>query len=107
LHPAASNPRGLGLCKNRHGFEGWLKNIICETEEWIEDLIEIIERRPDNDRRGRRIKLKLPPGGMQALLMQTELNASEPPGTVHVFDITQTDTSGRRGGIRVGAVVIS
>jgi len=25
---------------------------------------------------------------------------------VHVFDVVQTDTSGRRGGIRVGAVVV-
>ncbi|HME23602.1 MAG TPA: hypothetical protein VKI44_20130 [Acetobacteraceae bacterium] len=106
LRPATSDPRGLGLRKNRHGFEGWLAKIVCEAEEFIEDLVEIVEGRPDDDHRGRRIRLTLPPNGLQPLLMQTELDASEPPGTVHVFDIVQTETSGRRGGIRVGVVVV-
>jgi len=106
LRPATSAPRGLGLRKNHHGFEASLAKIICEAEEFIEDLIEIVEGRPYGDRRGRRIKLTLPPRGLQPLLMQIEFDAGETPGTVHVFDVVQTDTSGRRGGIRVGAVVV-
>jgi hypothetical protein len=107
LLPATSAPLGLGLRKNRHSCEGWLARIVCEAEELIEDLIEVVEGRPDEDgRRGRRIKLSFPPHGLQSLLMQTELDASEPPGTVHVFDIVQTEASGRRGGIRVATVAV-
>jgi len=106
LQPATLDPRGLGLRKNRHRCEGWLGTIVCEAEEFIEDLIAMVEGRPDHDRRGRRITLTLPPNGLQPMLLQTELDASETPGTVHVFDIVQTDPSGRRGGIRVGAVVV-
>ena len=69
-------------------------------------LIEAVEGRPDDDRRGRRINLTLRPHGLQPLLLQMELDASEPPGSVHVFDIVQTETSSRRGGIRVGAVIV-
>ena len=106
LRPAVSEPRGLGLRKNNHKCEGWLAKIICEAEEFFEDLIELVEGRPDDDRRGRLIKLTLPPNGIQPLLMQTEIDASEPTGTVHVFDIVETEASGRRGGIRVATIVV-
>jgi hypothetical protein len=94
LRAARSGPRRLVLHKNPHLFEGWLATIISDAEEFIED--------PD----GRRVTLALPPNGLQPMLLQMELDESEAPGTVHVFDIVQTDPSGRRGGIRVGAVVV-
>jgi hypothetical protein len=61
LRPATSNPRGLGLRKNGHKCEGLLAKIICEAEEFFEDLIEVIEGRPDGDHRGRRPAPYRPP----------------------------------------------
>ncbi len=106
MQPATSDPRDFGLHKYSPRCEGYLAEIICEAEECFEDLIETVEGRPDCERHGRRIKLNLPPNGLQPLLLQIEIDGGEPVGTVHVFDIVQTETSGRRGGIRVGAVVI-
>lgn len=106
LRPATSRPRGFGLRKNPHRCEGWLAKIICDAEEFVEELIAKVEGRPDVEKRGRRIALKLPPKGIQPMLFQMELNESDQPGSVHVFDIVQTDQSGRRGGIRVGVVVV-
>lgn len=47
LRPATSGPRGLGLRKNSHKYESFSVKIICEAEEIIEDLLEVIEGRPD------------------------------------------------------------
>ena len=51
----------LGLRNNGHKCEGLLAKIICEAEEFFEDLIEVIEGRPDGDHRGRRPAPYRPP----------------------------------------------
>jgi hypothetical protein len=60
-----------------------------------------------------RLRLAWPPDQTQfapkwaaTAIAKIEIDGGEPVGTVHVFDIVQTETSGQRGGIRVGAVVI-
>jgi hypothetical protein len=108
LKPATKPPKVVGLSKNPHRCEGWLAKIICEAEEIVEEVIEAVERLLGVGGKwpGHRLKLTLPPNGMQPLLFQTELDAGEAPGTVHVFDILQTDETGERGGIRVGVVVV-
>ena len=77
------------LRKNPHRCDGWLATIICEAEEFIEDL---------NDRRGRRVTLTLPPNSLQPMLLQVELDKGEAPGTMHVFGRVQTDPSGEAAG---------
>jgi len=110
LRPAASAPRQLRLRQSPHAHEGWLGRIIYEAEEILEEVVEAIERLAGwehrDDRHGRRLRLTMPPKGLQPLLFQADLDTGEAPGSVHVFDIVQTDANGRRGGIRVGAVVV-
>jgi hypothetical protein len=110
FRPAAAPPRTLRLRRSTHECKGWLARIVCEAEEILEDAVEAVEGLVgwghDDDRHGRRLKLTLPPKGLQPLVLQTDLDTSEAPGSVHVFDIVQTDADGRRGGIRVGAVIV-
>jgi hypothetical protein len=108
LKPATKPPKAISLRKNTHHCEGWLAKIICEAEEIVEEVIEAVERLLGVGGKwpGHRLKLTLPPNGMQPLVFQAEVDADEDPGTVHVFDIQQTDETGERGGIRVGVVVV-
>lgn len=103
LKPASSPPRSLRLARHEWKPHGWLAKIIHEAEEIVEELLGV-EKHPFGG--GHQLHLKLPSQGLQPLEMAVELDPSEPPGTVHAIDITQTDANGARGGIRVGVVVI-
>ena len=101
--PASSGLKGLRLSKNTYECKGWLGKLIREAEKILEEVIEAVDH---PFRHSSRLRLHLPPNGVQPLLLQIELDAALPPGSVHAFDITQTEASGKRGGIRVGAVVV-
>jgi hypothetical protein len=103
LQPASSGLKGLRLSKNTYECKGYLARIILEAEEIAEEVIEALEH---PFRHTSRLRLKLPPKGIQPMLLTVELDASLPPGSVHTFDITQTDETGKRGGIRVAAIVV-
>jgi hypothetical protein len=92
LTPASSGVTGLRLAKNTHKFTASLSKIIRPAEKIVES--------------GSSLRLSLPSEGIQPLLLQVELDPTLAPGSVHVFDITQTDATGKRGGIRVGAIVV-
>jgi hypothetical protein len=102
LQPAASPPKSLRLARHDLHHHGWLAKLIHEAEEIIEELLGL-ERHPFGG--GHQLHLSLPPGGLQPLRVTVELDPSEPPGTVHAIEITQTDANGARGGIRAGVVV--
>jgi hypothetical protein len=105
LQPAPSSGlKGLRLTRNTYECKGWLARLIREAEEILEEVIEAVEHPFPHSSR---LRLRLPPNGVQPLLLQLELDDALPPGSVHVFDITQTDSTGKRGGIRVGAIVVS
>jgi hypothetical protein len=106
LRPAKSQPHGFGLRKNPHRLTGHLATLIGEAENFTEDRIEKVDGRPGENRRGQRIGLTLPHGGLQSLLLELELDGTEPVGTVHALDVVQTGSSNRQGGIRIGAVVV-
>jgi hypothetical protein len=91
------------LTRNTYECKGWLARLIREAEEILEEVIEAVEHPFPHSSR---LRLRLPPNGVQPLLLQLELDDALPPGSVHVFDITQTDSTGKRGGIRVGAIVV-
>ncbi len=103
LQPASSGLKGLRLSKNNYECQGHLARLILEAEEIAEEVIEALEH---PFRHTSRLRLKLPPKGVQPMLLRVELDASLPPGSVHTFDITQTDKSGKCGGIRVAAIVV-
>ncbi len=103
LQPASSGLKRLRLTKNTYKLKGHLAGIIREAERIVEEAIEaVVHPFPRNSR----LRLHLPPGGVQPLLLEIELDAALTPGSVHAFDITQTEADGRRGGIRLGAVVV-
>jgi hypothetical protein len=102
LKPASSPPRSLRLARHDCAWNSWLCKIICEAEEIIEELLGL-DLHPFGG--GHRLHLSLPAHGLQPLSLEAELAPSEPPGTVHSIEITQTDANGARGGIRVGIVV--
>jgi hypothetical protein len=109
--PAQSPPKGVSLQKNPHQCHGWLAKIICEAEEIVEDVIEDVERLLGLSGigvgKGTRLRLTLPPNGLQPLVFNAELDPSETPGNVHVFDIIQTDqATGERGGYRIAVVAV-
>lgn len=103
LKPASSPPRSLRLARHDHKPHGWLAKIVHEAEEIVEELLGL-EKHPFGG--GHQLHLSLPPQGLQPLRMAIELDPSEPPGTVHAIEITQTNANGARGGIRAGIVVI-
>ncbi len=102
LKPATSPPRSLRLAKHDHKWNGWLCKIIHEAEEVVEELLGV-ELHPFGG--GHQLHMTLPPKGLQPLSLAVELDPTEPPGTVHAIEITQTDATGARGGIRAGIVV--
>ncbi len=102
LKPASSPPRSLRLARHEHKPHGWLAKIIHEAEEIVEELLGL-EKHPFGG--GHQLHLSLPSQGLQPVRLAVELDPSEPPGTVHALDITQTDANGARGGIRAGVVV--
>jgi hypothetical protein len=102
LKPATLPPKSLRLARHECAWNNWLSKIIHEAEEIIEELLGL-DIHPFGG--GHKLHLSLPPQGLQPLHLELELDPSEPPGTVHSIEITQTDPSGARGGIRAGIVV--
>ncbi len=111
FRPANTPLKRVTLAKNPHKCHGWLEKIVCEAEDIIEDIAEDIEglfgHGGGGGGKGTRLRLTLPPGGFQPLVFEADLDASEAPGNVHVFDVTQTDQdTGERGGYRIAVVAI-
>ena len=102
LRAASSPPQSLRLERHDHKWNKSLCEIVHEAEEIVEELLGL-EGHPFGG--GRQLHLRLPPNGLQPLSVSVELDPSEPPGTVHAIDVTQTDANGARGGIRAGIVV--
>lgn len=103
LQPAAKPPKSLKLAPHRdYKWNGWLCKIVREAEEILEELLGLATH-PFGG--GHQLHLSLPAQGLQPVELNVSLDPGEPIGTVHALDITQTDASGARGGIRVGVVV--
>jgi|SRR5579863_4989116 len=102
LKAATLPPRSLRLSRHDCKWNGWLCKIIHEAEEVIEELLGLATH-PFGG--GHRLQLSLPAHGLHPLHVEVELDPTEPPGTVHSIEITQTDANGARGGIRAGVVV--
>lgn len=102
LKPASLPPRSLRLARHECGWNGWLSKIIHEAEEIVEELLGL-DLHPFGG--GHQLHLSLPAQGLQPLRVEVELDPTEPAGTVHSIEITQTDAGGARGGIRAGIVV--
>jgi hypothetical protein len=103
LQPATKPLKDLRLVDNTHRFQGKLAELIRRAEELMEHRVED-EAHPFAATSG--LKLKLPPHGVHPLQLEMQLDPDLPEGSVHAFDITQTEAGGRRGGIRVAAVVV-
>jgi hypothetical protein len=101
LQPARSELKALRLTENKHECEGHLATLIREAEKITKEAIEDIAH-PFRD--SCRLRLKLPPNGVQHLLLEAETE-EEAPGRIHTFDIVQTEP-GRRGGIRVAMIFV-
>ena len=102
LKPATLAPKSLRLASHEFKWNSWLGKIIHEAEEIIEELLGL-GTHPFGG--GHQLHLSLPPQGLQPLSVTVELDPTEPAGTVHSIEITQTDANGARGGIRAGIVV--
>ena len=102
LKAASSPPKSLRLVRHEHKWNSWLSRVVNEAEEIIEKVLGL-ETHPFGG--GHQLNLKLAPQGLQPLRLTVELDPTEPPGTVHSIEITQTDADGARGGIRAGIVV--
>jgi hypothetical protein len=93
FRPVDTPLKRVALRKNPHECRGWLAKVIREAEAIVED--------------GTRLGLTLPPNGLQPLVFEAEMDPSEAPGTVHVFDVIQTDqNTGQRGGYRIAVVAV-
>jgi hypothetical protein len=99
LKAASTPPKSLRLARHDHRWNGWLCRIIHEAEEILEEIFA------HSFGSGHKLHLTLPPKGLQPLRVTAELDPSDAAGTVHSLEITQTDTNGVQGGIRVGIVV--
>jgi hypothetical protein len=92
LTPATSGLKTLRLAKNTYNLTAALSKIVRPATKIVES--------------GSSLTLSLPVEGIQPLLLQVEVDATSKLGSVYAFDITQTDVTGKRGGIRVGAIVV-
>ena len=99
LKPALTRPKTVRLVKHTQEWKGWLAKIVLEAEEIVEEVVDAVEQR-------HRVTLTLPPKGLQPLALRLELDPADEPGSVRVYDITQIDDTGKRGGIRVGVVAV-
>lgn len=111
FQPVNTPLKRVALRKNPHECHGWLAKIIREAEDIVEDVVEDVERLLGLGGRGRgkgtRLRLRLPANGLQPLVFEAEMDASEAQGNVHVFDVIQTDQStGQRGGYRIAVVAV-
>jgi len=112
LHPAANPPKSVSLARNPHKCHGRLAEIICEATEIIEDLIEDLEHLlgigHGSGGIGTRLRLSLPPNGLQPLLFEADFDPTDDIGSVQVFDVVQTDeASARDGGFRLAVVTVA
>jgi hypothetical protein len=111
FRPVNTPLRYLALHKNPHECRGWLAKVIREAEDIVEDIIEDVERvlgvRGPGSGMGTRLRLTLPPNGLQPLVFEAETAPGEIPGNVHVFDVVQTEqATGNRGGYRIAVVAV-
>jgi hypothetical protein len=99
--------------ENGHAVHhGWLCRFFKEIEHEVKDVIEDIESLltgkpiPPHKQPQQSLRITAPSSGIYPLLFQAQFDPTETVGSVHVFDIVQTDQqSGKRGGIRVAIVV--
>jgi hypothetical protein len=99
LKPALTGPKSVRLVKHKQEWKGWLAKIVSEAEEIIEEVVDAVAQR-------HRVRLTLPPKGLQPLALRLDPDPADEPGSVRAYDITQIDDTGKRGGIRVGVVVV-
>jgi hypothetical protein len=103
LHPSPKPLKSLTLAHNDHKFEGPLRKLIHAAE----DMIKMPIKEPSHPFPGTSgLKLRLPPGGVHPLHVELEVDPSAEPGAVHALDIIQTESDGRRGGIRLGVLSV-
>lgn len=100
---ALSGLKRLRLVRNPHECRGFLRTLIVGAEQIVEETIESAEH---PFREGSRLRLRLPPRGVQPLVVQIELDASLSPGSIFEFDITQMEADGKHGGIRIVAIIV-
>lgn len=103
LKPASAPPKSLRLSRYEWRPHNWLEKIVVEAEDIVEEVLGLDKLAFGG---GHQMHLSLPSKGLQPLRMALELDPADPPGTVHAVDITQTNATGARGGIRVGVVVV-
>jgi hypothetical protein len=103
LKPATKPPTSLRLAPHKdYKWNTWLCRIVREAEEILEELLGF-DLHPFGG--GHQLHLNLPAHGLQPVELNVAVDPDEPAGTVHVFDIVQTNEGGAHGGIRVGAIV--
>ncbi len=100
---ASAEHRALRLHDNEHSQPRKLEAVLIRA---VELIIERIEELLHPFRDSCRLRLRLPPGGLHPLEFEAELDPGLRPGSVNVFDITDTEPGGRRGGIRLVTVVL-
>ncbi len=103
LRPAPHPLTALRLRANPYPCSGRLQQLIHAAEEIVEEPIDDLAH---PFRQTSRLALRLPPAGVQPLLLELECSPGAPVGSVYQLDITQTEASGERGGIRLIAVVV-
>jgi hypothetical protein len=113
LKPSNAPPPTFGLMPNPHALRhGWLSQFFTEIEDELKELLADFESLifgrplPSHKRPKPSVSITTPTSGIYPLLLQAQFDPSEAAGSVHVFDILQTDpVTGEQGGIRVAMVV--
>jgi hypothetical protein len=106
--PSKQPLKSLNLKKNSYQCPERLAKILCQPDEIVDDVAKNVAGLIDSESgSGTKLHVTLPPqGDFVALLLQAEIDTDEEVGSVHVFDIVQTDKhTGKRGGHRVGIIV--
>ena len=114
LKPSKTSPVSFGLMKNGHAMRhGWLSRFFKEIAEELEETVEEIDRMftgtsmPSPKLPQKSITVAVPSSGIYPLLFHAQFDPHEPVGSVHVFDVIQIDKqTGRRGGMRIAAVIV-
>jgi hypothetical protein len=95
--------RGVGE-RIRHVFEE-IGDEIHEAFEHLRGNLGFEDDETDDPAPRPVREVRVVPNEIHALLLKAEFDGSEPFGTVHVFDVTQEDASGARGGYRLATVL--
>lgn len=88
----------------RHIFEE-IGDEIHETFEHLRGNLGFEDDETDDPAPRPVREVRVVPTEAHPLLLKVEFDAGEPVGTVHVFDVTQEDSSGTRGGYRLATVL--